>query len=516
VAVVAAALLMAPSSCAGTGQAAPDFPAQVVQELAALRAATTPAAWLRAHPTDSLVRFERGLVLEGDDRWCARAIQRTTLAGGTPVVRYAYFYPPAPPPDLALPPAEDPRLIREQCRLGVIWIETPAAGALKGSDLAAKTRDALTGAYGPVRASPNPWLRRAMADSSRRAALSELPGAETMLLGLDFLGSAYWRVPGRWQADSSVIGSAYDEGLEPGRERVLAFGFLPFAKLGAGRRELDREGRADQRAFALAAQAARRSGIDSGRVSRLLAVSVAAESAYRSDDPDRGRARLRSVDTLLKSGLTDWITASQGLDAPHRAAALLAADQIIGSGAVGYVLAQDSAAPIREALTGLGARFAEDRLGGGETYTHTWLDEAQRLDSAGPVGRLATLVLLRLGFNRSGMCGGTENASRRVSAMAEQQLGSAADPVEVAELHVLAGNGYADIVALASGVGQEYADSSAYAPAAPEARRRAIQHYRQGLRLDARSSDSRAAWLTAWRLLAGLPPTGTHFFCVYD
>jgi hypothetical protein len=28
--------------------------------------------------------------------------------------------------------------------------------------------------------------------------------------------------------------------------------------------------------------------------------------------------------------------------------------------------------------------------------------------------------------------------------------------------------------------------------------------------------EARWAWLEAWRLIAGLPPTTTHFFCVYD
>jgi hypothetical protein len=43
-----------------------------------------------------------------------------------------------------------------------------------------------------------------------------------------------------------------------------------------------------------------------------------------------------------------------------------------------------------------------------------------------------------------------------------------------------------------------------------------VEHYRAALALDPRSPNGRAVWLEAWRLLAGLHPTGTHFFCVYD
>lgn len=51
---------------------------------------------------------------------------------------------------------------------------------------------------------------------------------------------------------------------------------------------------------------------------------------------------------------------------------------------------------------------------------------------------------------------------------------------------------------------------------ATNSRRRAIAHYRAGLALDRSSPAARAAWLAAWRLTAGVPPSTTHFFCVYD
>jgi hypothetical protein len=508
-----------PRALSPTPSPAPSFPAQVVRELAALHAGTTPAAWVRTHPADSLARFELRLAIENDHRWCARTVGRTILADGTPVLRYAYFYPPAAPPSLALPPAPDPQLVRARCRLGAIWLEAPAADSLSGGALAAATRDALTQAYGPLHPAPDVWYTRAVTASTARAALSRLPAPDVLGLGLHFLGALHWRVAGRWQPDSTVVVSAYDKGTRAGAGRVLACAVLPFAGLGSFPPVAQQERAVERKVAALAAQAARLSGLDrgpGGPVDRLLALLAAAERAFTSAPPDSARARARVVHPQVLAVLREWITASHALDAPYRAAALLAADQVLGSQAVVYVLGQDDAGPTRRTLTGLGAQFVHDELERSENYAHSWLDEARRLDSAGRAGQLATLALLRLGFNETDMCGGGKDASQRVSAAAEQLLRSVTNATVAAEVHVLAGNGYADVVALAAGAGSADADASAYTGAAPDARRRAIRHYRQGIALDRRSADVQAVWVEAWRLLAGLPPPTTYFFCVYD
>lgn len=174
---------------------------------------------------------------------------------------------------------------------------------------------------------------------------------------------------------------------------------------------------------------------------------------------------------------------------------------------------QDTA---RIAYEQLGAVFARDELGGGFNYTHNWLDEALRLDPRGRVGRLATLALLRSGFNETGMCGGGSEAFRRVIATGEQVLAGDLDSATAGEVHRLVGDAYADIVALAAGDGGGYADSTAYLAEAPAARSSAIAHYRKALAVERVSPEARASWLEVWRLIAGLPPTTTHFFCVYD
>jgi hypothetical protein len=458
--------------------------------LSALSDTVTPAAWLRAHPEDTLQLYDRRLNSEGDERWCARAVRRMP-GGDSSFVRYAYFYPPVPPADLALPATQNAQLIQQQCRLGAIWVQTRAINPPPGVVLAQQVRDSLQRVHG--------------------ASLGGL-GRDVV-----FLGSAGWSEVGRWNPGAVMAISAYDGKWDEPEPRVLAFAYLPFSGMSEPSGAIIEMAERDERqAVALAARAAQLSGLDSPKVNRLLRAGAVADSAYHGDDQRRGRYRAPEAARLLLSALRDWLEASKTLDPMHRAAALLAADQLLGVGAVRYVLAQDTLAPIVDSLKTIGAGFAEDHLGGGQAYTHTWLDQAQRLDSTGPAGRLATLALLHLGLDRSGMCGGTELASQRISALAEDLLRSTRDSSEALELHLLAGNGYGDIVALAAGAGDEYADTSAYVAAAPAARTHAIDHYRRALALSSGAALRQSLWLETWRMLAGLPPSRVYYFCVYD
>lgn len=491
----------------------PSFPELAARELAALRPGVTAAAWLAVHPSDGFTSFRRDSIRESHDRWCGRASSVVTPASGALIERYAHFYPPLPPPSLALPATGGPTLIREQCLLGTVWLETGVDDSASGSALATTVREALTRAHGPVAAGPNVFFGPLPADSQRRL-LSRLPGADAMLLGLHFFGAAAWRTPGRWQVDSTVTVSAFDRGLGGGRTggRVLAFAFLPIAELGSFDWVEQRARARERHTSALAAEAARLSELDPSKTERLLAMLAAAESGYTG----RHKVNPAALDSTAVAVLREWITSARGLPPPRRAAALLAADQVLGSSALNYVRAQRDDSLTRRALERLGAAFARNELGGGYNYVHTWLDDALRLDPQGRAGTLATMALLRSGFNRTGMCGGGSEAFRQVIATGERLLATTRDPATAGELHRLVGDAYADIVALASGAGMEYVDTAQYAAEAPAARRSAIAHYRQALTLDRTMPESRAAWLEAWRLLAGLPPTTTYFFCVYD
>lgn len=488
------------------------FAERAVAELSALRPAVTASAWLTAHPGDGFLLFRRDSIRENHNSWCARARQSGQLSDGRRMVRYAYFYPPVPPPSLILPATSGPNLVREQCVLGTVWVEATATDSATGSALAAHVRDALTVAHGPVRAGRNLFGSRVPPDSLRRA-LSRLPGADALLMGLHYFGAAGWRVPGRWEVESTVIVSAFDRGLDRRQSggRVLAFAYLPIANLGSVGEDLDRSEAVERRRVTLALEAVRLSGLDSIQTRRLLGILADADSAYHG----RGSIDPKALDSVAVVVIRDWTMGARSLAASRRAAALLAADQVLGSGPMVYVRAQRQDTS-RVEYEQLGAVFVRDELGGGYNYTHNWLDQGLTLDAKGPVGRLATLALLRSGFNETGMCGGGSEAFRRVITTGERLLTGDLDTATAAEVHRLVGDAYADIVALAAGDGAGYADSTDYLAEAPAARVKAITHYRTALALDRLSPEARSAWLEAWRLIAGLPPTTTHFFCVYD
>jgi hypothetical protein len=84
------------------------------------------------------------------------------------------------------------------------------------------------------------------------------------------------------------------------------------------------------------------------------------------------------------------------------------------------------------------------------------------------------------------------------------------------DVHIMVAQAYADIVTLAGGGGWGYADSTAYVAEAPSARARAIEHYQIAFESGASPLRVRQSWPTAWRLMAGLIPTRTFFYCIYD
>ncbi len=465
----------------------------MVKELGALQGGGTPADWLRTHPADSFVIFAPARDRDNNRPWCARSSARGTLPGGEPVVRHAYFYPPAPPASLELPAeSAGPDLVRRQCLLAAIWIESPITDTTVGRAKAEALRAALGRVYGRVRPGPDSFYGRVLSDSQKRL-LGRFGGFESLQLGVSFFGSAGWRTMGRWEADSATIVSAFDAGLGPtAPRRVLGIAFFPQSHFAAPPEvgaDLDGDGAADTSLTA----AAHRTGLGAGATAAVLALP-------NSHAPDSARV----------AALRTWLAAARGLDSAHRAAALFVAD---ATAPTSFERKDSSALAPFQAL---GFEFVYSELDGGYNYTHNLVEQALRLDSDGPIGEMVRLYKVHMGFNLNGMCGGGADAFRKVIGEGEALLAGAKSPGLQAELHFLIGDGYADIVALAAGEGDEYADTTAYAPEAPQARRNAIAQYRAGLGLERRSAKARSSWLEAWRLMAGLPPTTPHFFCVYD
>jgi len=493
-----------------------EFRALVLRELGALQGGLTPLSWLAEHPGDGLQVFRHGEA-EGDTAWCARSVRRFILVGGDTAVRYAYFYPPDPPASLALPSDSGRGLLERQCGLGTIWVETKVSAESVGGALAAQLRDSLSQVYGAMRPyaeNLRPGVPMDSArDSARRAYFARQPYADVWALGISFYGSAGWRVPGRWQRDSAVVVSAFDRGLRSmagEAHRVLAYAYLPVSGYGSRGMAGLPAALAQDAAVAgentrLAAKAAGLSGIDRNLADRLLALKAEADSASLGG-PDVMKAEVPRV--LAETGpvLRAWISAAGRLTSARRAAAYLAADLVIGSDAFGYVIDRDTASPAQRILDSLGAHFEYQELGGGLRYNNDFGAIAQALDRDGLAGQLATLAHLR-----QGNCDG-----RRVISDGLRLLQTTTDSAISAEVHFLVADAYADDVALAAGVLGEDLEGAPSAGAARAARASAIEQYEQGLALDRSSRLARAAWRTTWRLLAGLPPVSTRFYCAPD
>ena len=174
--------------------------------------------------------------------------------------------------------------------------------------------------------------------------------------------------------------------------------------------------------------------------------------------------------------------------------------------------------PIRKQLEAEGAVFEWRELGGSYVYVHTWLKEALKLDPEGRAGELSFLTLMELGFETSGACadqGGTgfNAVIREGEAYLQRKPASGFR----ADVHFLLGQAYGDIVVLANGGGYSADEERAeYKDKAPSARAKAIDHYTTALQSAPGSPRVSEGWPEAWRLLAGIPPARTYFYCVYD
>ena len=504
-ALALAALIVVAPAARGTQDSFPDL---VIRELSAFEPGMSAEAWLRTHPADSMVSFVDSLTRD-TRTWCVRAVAPFTLSNGRRATRIAYFFPPPPPADLALPTAPvGPALQRQGCRLGGIWMGMPGTAA--DTVLAGQLRSALTKSLGAEAPPPDSLFGRPIPERFRRYVLER--GMDLRLGDTGLWGSASWRLVGVWRHDSVETLSAYD--AETGGR---AGGMIALSMAGRDHFAPDRSGSAEEagtlrRDSARVAALLRIAGVDAPLAAGVRGLLGRALAWYGGRGEPSEPPRAASVLPVLH-GL---VTAARTFDVRRRSAALLAADMTLGAAGVGNIVSSDSDSTARRVLGDLGAQFVHSELRGGYNYTHSWLSAARDADPTGEVARLATILQLERGFNDNGMCGGGMEAFRTVTAVGESLLTHLPDSL-AAEVHLLVARSYADVVELASNSDMgEYFDSPKYQREAMSARASAIAHYRRGLVLDPSSPLARASWREAWRLLAGLPPGTTHFACVYD
>ena len=146
------------------------------------------------------------------------------------------------------------------------------------------------------------------------------------------------------------------------------------------------------------------------------------------------------------------------------------------------------------------------------------LRESLETDPDGRIGDLAFITLMERGFETSGTCQDQPgNGFRAVILEGGDFLSrKPASPLS-SYVHLLMAEAWGDIVTLANGGGYDGRDSPAYKPEEASARKQSIEEYRLAFASPIqRPAKEREAWRNAWRLMAGLSPSRTYFYCVYD
>lgn len=465
-------------------------PGQVALALWQLRHGITLAEWIATRGIEEVEFYSRELGREYLGTWCARS---TVLipSGIGPIQRVAYFYPPSAltraqlPSDLASADS-----VRSGCILGLIATQIGLGDSISGRRLTDSVTAVLTRVFGQGEYNPH----------------------------VSFYASAFWRRTSLWRHEDATIiatlsGLPYASEETAARWSTIAFAFLPFTGLSVDpdREAIDAAPRVmDTLALDSAAVLAT---LDTATWQPLKGVLAAAEPAT-STAGDAAPAT-PPADSLVRS-LGRWLTAARRLPPAQRAAALYVADAVLDRSLCTYGLCTGRDGTRLEGLRNLGARFTWSQLAGSWVYRRNWLYEARTLDRDGAVGRAVFLLQLSQGFDPSGVCEGGGEGFQRVLDNGERYLARVPDSPIAPEVHLLLGDAYDDIVALADGVAASFADSSRYLQRAPAARQEALRHYREAIASAPGTPVADAAWKQGWWLLSGLPMRNARFLCVYD
>ncbi len=451
--------------------------------VAEFREGTTLAEWRKARPADRVGRFEvkaadghRG----ADTDWCARASATVRLADGGSVERTAYFFAPERKTEQPLPPQDsDPDLI-SICTLEHLWVEIMPPTVETGTALAQQLR----------------------------AALQQRFGAPETKAEVSFLGSAAWDQKSKWKNGNTLIVSAYDQTIGgEGRKRVLALVTTAVAdKYGFNFGVV--KGFEDD--YAPTRESLRRVERAAGLEEQVAAL----EAFLDASNPNREGAPQEPCGdgAELPKVLTRWLETAKQWEGQRRAAVLLVADLATTVSQKCYL--DENQEATRGQLKALGAGLEYSPLGAAWVYTRSWLRQVVRTQPTGQIGEMAFVEWMGTGFREGCCCQG--ESPERVIKEGERYLQQKRTPETEAQVHFLLADAYRDIVALAGGAGMEYGSPEVYEPQAPQARLKALAHYRAGLKLESQSEQAQHAWREAWRLIAGLTTGETRFFCVYD
>ena len=388
------------------------------------------------------------------------------------IVQRAYFEDPEPPPSFELPAdADSASLIRNGCTLTATRLEIFVARAGDAPRVFEE-------------------VRREFARSGEKIAAR----------WIDTLGAGKARLLANWRINSLTVRATFDGGSSSADRHIAVLAYYP---------------RSHQSDYYEEDEDAAKKAVNDARPFRQDPYHLAAiRTAITSNDSLAAFSALErkpTSDTSRLNAMREWIARSRTGNADRRAAALLAADFL----AAPWVAPEDSALAAK--YKSLGETYWQSEIGGWTYMSYrNLLDSAVAAAPESPAGRMGRLLRLQSGFNLGGGCQGGNSPFRRVIKEGLRFLENEHDPATRAEVNLLIGHGYADIVALGRGWDPTYEDPAPFIPEIPEARRQAIAYMRAGLALDHSMPTAAASWKTAWRLLAGLSPAGTAFWCVYD
>jgi hypothetical protein len=456
--------------------------------------------WQAANPRDGIAIKRPSVYNDIDVLGCARTTVRLPLASGGTVLRTAYFYPPAPPDPLVLPQSEPAAQLRAQCRLGLMTFEAVQTSNARLSSLSQQTRQLISSGLGS-------------ADTVTR---------------LTWAHAAEWRNRAYWKTDSVTLLTAIARRclagectadtagrvivMSSGKQSGISFEFgvgSPRAPGNYYESLVARHHRARDRVGEMVALAAL-----NGPVEQQMRRMMSRFNENPSSSPN-GTEQDRSEFTGL---MEQWITASRTLPPARRAAALVAADQLLQEAMIccRIALSDPTQEVSRRRLTAVGALFDYSRLGDGYGYTHSWVKQALQIDPRGRAGELALLTLMERGFETSATCSEQKgHGFRAVISRGEQQLRDRPGSAINTDVRILLARAYGDIVRMADGA-VYYEPSAPFVAEAPRARARAIELYRLALSGVASTQETRGSWSELWRLMAGLSPAGKYFYCIYD
>jgi hypothetical protein len=367
-----------------------------------------------------------------------------------------------------------------------LWAGAPVSDSVSGAGLADSVRAQLGAAYG---------------------------GRDTS--GISFFGAAFWVAAGRYHRGELAAFSGFEapplagpDSAAPPRH-VFGFAWLPASGIDPSQPGLAARTWSPPDTLPLDS-AVRVAGLDSALWRPLGAIDA------RVGDPDQAARRAPAPADSLVRPLRRWVEAAAALPPPRRAAALYAADRVLERAQCHFRLCQRGDSAALAPLRALGAQFGFSELSGTWVYQRTWLTQARALDRDSPLGQRVLLTQLAHAFDFSGTCAGGPEGFRAVIENGERYLERVADGPIAAEVHYLVAEAYRDVLALAAGEGDIYADAAAYAAEAGDAARQALRHYDAAARLGRGRAVAGAAWQRAWWLRAGLPPRGLRSYCIYD